>query len=319
MDIILSLLNHNPKERPSSSELLQSGKLPVQMESETIRQTLAGLSDSKSPYHQKMMSALFSRPTKQAKDYAWDMGVPTPSGNDLLLQGLVKQKLISIFRNHGAVETPRCILFPSSDHYGVNAVQLLDKSGTLLQLPYDLTVPNARAIAKHQPPVERSFAFGTVFRDKHDGAAPQTFSEVDFDVVTSDSLDLALKEAEVIKVLDEIVASFPSLTSTQMCFHINHADLLGLIFDFCRIEPSIRQATADTLSKLNVQQWTWQKIRAELRSPLLGVSIVRTTHFPMDTFLVFCVTHPRFPNGHFYVFSNFYREDLLTPSLGIRH
>ncbi|KAI9646734.1 eukaryotic translation initiation factor 2-alpha kinase [Ciborinia camelliae] len=271
-DIILSLLNHNPKERPSSSELLQSRKLPVQMESETIRQTLAGLSDSKSPYHQKMMSALFSGPTKQAKDYAWDMGVPTPSGNDLLLQGLVKQKLISIFRNHGAVETPRSILFPSSDHYGANAVQLLDKSGTLLQLPYDLTVPNARAIAKHQPPVERSFAFGTVFRDKHDGAAPQTFSEVDFDVVTSDSLDLALKEAEVIKVLDEIVASFPSLPSSQMCFHINHTDLLGLIFDFCRIEPSIRQAAADTLSKLNVQQWTWQKIRAELRSPLVGVS-----------------------------------------------
>ncbi|EDN91219.1 hypothetical protein SS1G_00622 [Sclerotinia sclerotiorum 1980 UF-70] len=271
-DIILSLLNHNPKERPSSSELLQSRKLPVQMESETIRQTLAGLSDSKSPYHQKMMSALFSRPTKRAKDYAWDMGVPTPSGNDLLLQGLVKQKLISIFRNHGAVETPRSILFPSCDHYGINAVQLLDKSGTLLQLPYDLTVPNARAIAKYQPPVERSFAFGTVFRDKHDGAAPQTFSEVDFDVVTSDSLDLALKEAEVIKVLDEIVASFPSLPSSQMCFHVNHADLLGLIFDFCRIEPSIRQAAADTLSKLNVQQWTWQKIRAELRSPLVGVS-----------------------------------------------
>ncbi|KAM3081496.1 eukaryotic translation initiation factor 2-alpha kinase [Clarireedia jacksonii] len=271
-DIILSLLNHNPRERPSSAELLQSRKLPVQMESETIRQTLAGLSDSKSPYHQKMMSALFSRPTKQAKNFAWDMGVQLPSGHDLLLQGLVKQKLTSIFRNHGAIETPRSTLFPSSDHYGPNAVKLLDASGTLLQLPYDLTVPNARAIAKHRPPTERSFAFGTVFRDKHDGAAPQTFSEVDFDIVSSDSLDLALKEAEVIKVLDEIVASFPSLPSSQMCFHINHADLLGLIFDFCRIEPSIRQATADTLSKLNVQQWTWQKIRAELRSPLVGVS-----------------------------------------------
>jgi translation initiation factor 2-alpha kinase 4 len=76
----------------------------------------------------------------------------------------------------------------------------------------------------------------------------------------------------VIKVLDEIVTSFPSLSSSQMCFHINHADLLSRIFDFCRIEPSIRQAVADTLSKLNVQQWTWQKIRTELRSPLIGVS-----------------------------------------------
>lgn len=85
-DIILSLLNHNPKGRPTSSELSQSGKLPVQMESETIRQTLAGLSDPRSPYYHKMMSALF-RPMKQAKDFAWDMATVNPTAGDLLLQG----------------------------------------------------------------------------------------------------------------------------------------------------------------------------------------------------------------------------------------
>ncbi|RDW70020.1 putative cpc-3 protein [Coleophoma crateriformis] len=271
-DIILSLIVHSPKERPSSAELLHSGKLPVQMESETIRQTLAGLSDSRSPYYHKMMSALFSRPTKQAKDVAWDMSTTNPSAADLLLQGIVRRKLISIFRRHGAVETPRSVLFPRSGHYGPNAVQLLDPTGTLLQLPYDLTLPHARAIAKQEPAVQKSFAFGQVYRDRHDGGQPQTFGEVDFDIVSADSLDLALKEAEVIKVLDEVVLGFPALGSTQMCFHLNHSDLLTLIFDFCRIEPGVRQAVAETLSKLNVQHWTWQKIRTELRSPLIGVS-----------------------------------------------
>jgi hypothetical protein len=38
------------------------------------------------------------------------------------------------------------------------------------------------------------------------------------------------------------------------------------------IEPGIRHAVAETLSKLNVHSWTWQKIKAELRSPLIGVS-----------------------------------------------
>jgi translation initiation factor 2-alpha kinase 4 len=57
------------------------------MESETIRQTLAGLSDPRSPYYHKMMSALFSRPTKQVKDFAWDMGSANPSAGDILLQG----------------------------------------------------------------------------------------------------------------------------------------------------------------------------------------------------------------------------------------
>jgi eukaryotic translation initiation factor 2-alpha kinase 4 len=272
-DIALSLLNHNPKERPSSSELLHGGKLPMQMESETIRRALEGLSDSGSPYYHKMMSTLFSMPNKQAKDFAWDMGAANHTPSDLLLQGLVKQKLISIFRNHGAVETPRSILFPRSRHYATNAVQLLDSNGTLLQLPYDLTLPHARFIAKHEPSVQRSFAFGPVFRDRQSGGQPQTVAEVDFDIVSPDSLDLALKEAEVIKVLDEVVTSFPALASTQMCFHINHSDLLSLIFDYCRIEPGIRDAVADTLSKLNVHSWTWQKIRTELMSPLIGVSV----------------------------------------------
>ncbi|KAF4636697.1 hypothetical protein G7Y89_g1387 [Cudoniella acicularis] len=273
VDIIYSLLSHNPKERPSSTELLQGGKLPVQMESETIRRALAGMSDSASPYYHKMMSALFSMPNKQAKDFAWDMASVNHNTSDLLLQGLVKQKLISIFRHHGAVETPRSGLFPRSRHYGPNAVQLLDPNGTLLQLPYDLTLPHARSIAKHEPSVQRSFAFGPVFRDRQSGGQPQTFGEVDFDIVSPDSLDLALKEAEVIKVLDEIVTSFPALSSTQMCFHINHSDLLGLIFDYCRIEPSIRDAVSDALSKLNIQSWSWQKIKTELRSPLIGVSV----------------------------------------------
>ncbi|KAH8683018.1 anticodon binding domain of tRNAs-domain-containing protein [Tricladium varicosporioides] len=272
-EIIVSLLNHNPKNRPSSSELLQGGKLPVQMESETIRQTLAGISDSGSPYYHKMMSALFSMPNKQAKDFAWDMGSLNLGASDLLLQGIVKQKLITIFRNHGAVETPRALLFPRSRHYPANAVQLLDPNGTLLQLPYDLTLPHARSIAKHEPSVERSFAFGRIFRDNKTGGQPQSFGEVDFDIVSSDTLDLALKEAEVMKVLDEIVTSFPALSSTKMCFHLNHSDLLGLIFDYCRIEPGIRDAVSDTLSKLNIQSWSWQKIKTELRSPLIGMSV----------------------------------------------
>lgn len=271
-EIILSLVDHNPKMRPTSAALLQGGQMPVQMESETIRQTLAGLSDPKSPYYQKMMAALFSRPTTQAIDFAWDMDNAMPSSHDFMLRNIVKQQLISIFQRHGALETPRASLFPRSVHYGPNSVQLLDPSGTLVQLPYDLTLPHARSIARQSPSCTRSFAFGSVFRDKS-GGQPISFGEVDFNIV-SDSLDLALKEAEVIKVLDEIVAGFPSLAATQMCFHLNHSDLLSIILDFCRIELSIRSAVVEVLSKLNIQQWTWQKIRNELRSPAIGVSAV---------------------------------------------
>lgn len=273
-EIVLSLVNHSPKERPTSSELLKSGKLPVQMESETIRRTLAGLADPSSPYYRKMLSTLFARPVDAAKDYAWDLFASTPNNTELLHQGLVKGILMSIFRHHGALEMPRSSIYPRSGHYGDNVVQLLDPNGTVLQLPYDLTMGNARMVAKQSgaPTVQRTFAFSNVFRDKQDTGQPNMFGEVDFDIVTTDALDLALKEAEVLKVIDEIINSFPSLSQSQMCFHVGHSDLLQLIFEHCGVETACRRAAADVLSKLNIHSHTWQKVKVELRSPAVGMS-----------------------------------------------
>ncbi|KAL2262831.1 hypothetical protein VTK26DRAFT_9352 [Humicola hyalothermophila] len=273
-DIMLSLLNHNPKERPSSVELLKSGKMPVQMESEAIRRAIAGMADPNSPYFEKMLSTLFARQIEQAKDYAWDMSSTIPSPADLMRRCIVKETLISIFRRHGAVERPISYLYPRASHYGENAVHLLDRNGTVLQLPFDLVMGHARSLARitNGAVPQRSYSFGSIFRDRHDGGQPDVYGEVDFDIVTTDALDLALKEAEVIKVLDEIVTAFPTTASTPVCFHIGHSDLLHLIFEFCGVEIGARQAAAEVLSKLNIRNFSWQKVRSELRSPLVGIS-----------------------------------------------
>ncbi|KAK3325417.1 anticodon binding domain of tRNAs-domain-containing protein [Apodospora peruviana] len=273
-EILSSLLTHNPKDRPSSSDLLKSGKLPLQMESETIRRAIAGLSDPSSPYYQKMLSTLFARRLEQAKDYAWDMSSSGPNQAELMRQYIVKDVLISIFRRHGAVETPIAVLYPRSSYYGQNAVQLIDQDGTVLQLPFDLVMGHARSLARvaNGPVAHRSYSFGNIFRDRHGGGQPDVYGEVDFDIVTTDVLDLALKEAEVIKVLDEIVAAFPAMSSTPVCFHLGHSDLLQLIFEYCGVEAGSRRAAAEVLSKLNIRNFTWQKVRGELRSPLVGIS-----------------------------------------------
>ncbi|KAI1391102.1 serine/threonine-protein kinase gcn2 [Hypoxylon trugodes] len=273
-DIVLSLVTHDVKERPSSIELLRSGKLPIQMENETTRRALASLTSSASPYYPKVVSALFSAPLEPTKDYAWDMSTPNPTATELMFQSAVKEELISVFRRHGAVESPRSSLYPRSPHYSPNQdiVQLLDQNGTVVQLPFDLMLGNARALAKHTncSMVRKSFTFGNVYRDRRNGGQPLMIGEVDFDIVSTDTLDLALKEAEVIKVLDEIINTFPS--TSPMCFHLGHSDLLQLIFEFCNVDLSARQLTAESLSKLNIHSNTFQKIRAELRSPLIGIS-----------------------------------------------
>ncbi|KAJ2977747.1 hypothetical protein NUW58_g7715 [Xylaria curta] len=273
-DIVQSLVTHDVKTRPSSVELLRSGKLPIQMEDETTRRALASLTNSSSPYYPKVVSTLFAAPLEPTKDFAWDMSAPCPTGPELLYRGIVKEELTSIFRRHGAVEAPRSSLYPRSSHYfaSQNIVQLLDQNGTVVQLPFDLMLGNARLLAKqsHPPEVRRSFTFGHVYRDRQSGGQPQMIGEVDFDITSADTLDLALKEAEVIKVLDEIIETFPS--TSCMCFHLGHSDLLQLIFDYCNIDLSARQSAAESLTKLNIHSFTFQKIRAELRSPLIGIS-----------------------------------------------
>ncbi|RJE22601.1 protein kinase Gcn2 [Aspergillus sclerotialis] len=256
--IIESLLSHIPSERPSAVDLLHNGNIPLQVEEETFRRAIVHLlSDPNSPDYKKILSAIFSQSPKKFEDIAWDMeSRGTPAANELLIEGLVKEKLTSIFRRHGAVETARQMLFPRSQHYTTGAVRLLDSSGNLLQLPFDLTLPNARSIPRQHPSLETTFAFGTV----------------DFDIVSRNARDLSLKEAEVIKVLDEIIEDFPPLRSASMCFLINHSDLLHLIMEFCRITPSQVPLVKEIISKLNVGKWTMQKIRSELRSPAIGVA-----------------------------------------------
>lgn len=270
-EIVLSLVTHNPNQRPGSAKLLHSGQVPMPMESETLRRALAEISDPLSTHHQKLVTAMFSRPSDKTKDYTWEMSTPNVSSTELLYQGIVKEELLSIFRRHGAVETNTNTLYPRSSHYSQNVVELLDPGGSVLQLPYDLMLGKARVLAKQSgaSAVLKSFTFGNIYRERYNGGQPSMFGEVGFDIVSTDTLDLALKEAEILKTLDEIIDSFPSLN--QMCFHLSHSDLLQLIFDFCDVEHNIRKTAAEIMSKLNIHTWTWQKIRAELR--LAGLSV----------------------------------------------
>jgi translation initiation factor 2-alpha kinase 4 len=274
-NIITSLISHRPSERPSCAELLRSGKVPLQIEDEAVKEALKALSDRNSPHYTKMMAALFSQKPDTVLGEAWDMGVSvqTIKANDVLLHNLVKSRLTEVFRGHGAVEVQRQLLLPWSDHYANNnVVKLFDPSGTLVQLPYDLTLPYARSIGRGAPFLEKTFTIGTVYRDSVTGGAPSSNGEADFDILSYDTLDLALKEAEVLKVVDEIIDEFPSLSTTQMCFHLNHADLLNIVLDYCRISPPQRPAVKEVLSKLNIKKFKWQQIRNELRAPPIGIS-----------------------------------------------
>lgn len=265
-EVIRMLLTHRPRERPSAAELFRSGKIPEPVEDEKLRKFVAGMAESGSSEYQKLVSSLFAQKPNRVQEYAWHRHLRNPRNRDLLLtSNLVRQKLISIFHRHGAVETKRKLVFPRSEHYKT-AASFLGTSGTPLQLAYDLTLPNAIALSHEHAPFEKIFTFGNVYRESVLGGEPKEIGEIDFDIVSYTTSDLALKEAETIKVLDEIIQVCPPLKSSMLCFHLNHSDLLNLVLDFCKINANQEIAVKEAISRLNTGTWTWEMIRSELQA-----------------------------------------------------
>ena len=289
--IFTSLVQHRPSHRPSSLELLQSGQIPVQDEDESFRVARRLLTDRASRFRSQFISSLFNErhttenssisrgatPTDpmRAVTLLEDVGAMSRSfPDDLDLQTMVKEKLTAILHRHGAVErTDSPAVFPYHSFYPpADVVQFLSPTGKVMQLPYDLILPNAMLLARHSRPERKTFVFDNVYRADHLRDQPKIFGEANFDIVSESSLNLALHEAEVLKVIDEILDTFPSLASVQMCYHINHALLLDAILRFCNVEASKWPAAKETISKLHTGGWTWARVRHELRGPSIAVA-----------------------------------------------
>ncbi len=289
--IFMSLVQHKPSLRPSSSELLESGQIPVQDENESFRIARRLLADQKSHFRPQFISSLFPKPQITSDSAPVSENTSTDpmlavtlledaramsrsSPSDLDLQALIKQRLSSIFELRGAVErTDSPALFPYQACYpSEDVVQYLHPTGKVMQLPYDLILPHAMLLARQSRPERKTFIFDNVYRVGPLRDQPKIFGEANFDIVSESSLSLALREAEVIKVVDEILDAFPNLSSAQMCYHLNHSRILDAILDFCGIDQSKSSAVKETVSKLHTGEWTWAKVRHELRGPSIAVA-----------------------------------------------
>lgn len=289
--IIKSLVVHNPSLRPSSFELLDSGQIPVQNEDQLLTAARRLVTDPKSHVRQKVIDTLFSSsilrnqthntngpergPAEKFEVLAQVSAMSRNLPEDLELQALVKERLGSIFRRHGAVErTDTPALLPYNSCYPPSElVRFLNPSGDVVQLPYDLVLPNAMLLARAvHIGLKRTYVFDNVYRTDLSKGRPSIFGEANFDIISGDnSPNLIIHDAEIIKTIDEILDAFPNLASAHMCYHINHSYLLNFILKYCDIHEEKWSSVKETISKLNTGDWTWTKVRHELRTPPISI------------------------------------------------
>lgn len=304
--IICSLVDHDPARRPCSSELLTSEQIPDEVKDDKwSRNVLRHIHEA--PYRKKLLAGLFPNPNEletntfgpgdatefcpapgdfggdpdddkafypriRPQEMTFDIKDRSQSADDLLLRSSVKERIVSIFRLHGAVPVDGPSITPFSSHYlrkYDQIVKLLSCNDELLQLPFDYTLPNARLLAKAARSPRKTYTFGDVYRDVKSGGAPRRIGEANFNIVSYGAVDLALREAEAIKVVDEVANNFPSMSSLPMCYYINHSKLFNAILGFCNIHPSKWALVKDLLGTLHGGQSNWSKLRANLRSPAM--------------------------------------------------
>lgn len=275
--LVERLTAHKPSERPSSAELLHSDLLPVKVEGVLIRQAMTAVADPHSPYHQQLLSALFSSDSssyQRARALAWDSKEPTSKdAARWIIRNVVRNAVDTVFRRHGAAESEesgQVFVFPRSDHYTNGApVQMLDSSGNLVQLAYDMILPHAQRLARQKEVVRCSFTFGGAARDTLHGLSPKVSEEVDFDIV-NDARDrgpeLARNDAEVMRTVDELLSELPSFgSSIIVCFHVSHGILIDAILDYCRVPITLQHNVKNVLSKLGFVNYDWAQARSQLR------------------------------------------------------
>lgn len=96
-----------------------------------------------SPYHQAVISSLFTQQPKISRSYLYDSQSDPPE--HAALNTTVQEHLAAIFRLHGAVDMEPPLLMPMMDQEDQkNYAMFIDRQGDVVGLPSNLLVPFAR-------------------------------------------------------------------------------------------------------------------------------------------------------------------------------
>lgn len=277
--LIRWLLRHDPSQRPSSHELLQSEHLPPpQLEDaelqELVRHTL---SNPQSKSYKYLIASCFKQQMSTAQDVTYDMSVGK-SRSYLTLLEIVSERIRKVMRAHGAVSMLVPLLTPS----GVvtqpdSVVSLMTRWGGVTTAPHDLRLPFARLLA-HNPPLNqfKRYAIDRVYRERRVlGLHPRELYECAFDIVTSTPAGNFMVESELLSVVWEILNEFPNLIQKNCIIRLNHSFILKAVLLHCGIEEDKHSDVCNILTRPKFPEETYSK--SQLETLLTGIGLSEHT------------------------------------------
>lgn len=275
--LIRQMLDHDPDRRPSPLEILKSDLLPPKMEDEYIEECLRLMANPTSAYNHQLMDALFSRTAADlVRDFTFDTGAETD--RDTSLTTVVCDLIRNAARRHGAVEFTAPLVVPPNGLYTANEkiVQMLDRTGRVVHLPYDLTVPFARVFARSSNQRFKRYEISNVYRENVvAGGQPRAVLAASFDIVSPEKS--AAAEAEALALVEEVLDEIPGIANEDWVIHINHEVVLSMILE--RIPAKHHTAVLGVVALL-----AGSKTIQSARTHLLQLGLPRSTIEELEAF-----------------------------------
>uniref|UniRef100_A0A6U6FXU5 non-specific serine/threonine protein kinase n=2 Tax=Odontella aurita TaxID=265563 RepID=A0A6U6FXU5_9STRA len=173
--------------------------------------------------------------------------------------GALVEKLRTIFEAHGAVHLKSPLLrprltYPTQDANAVGGpAEVIDKNGTVLLLPEDLTANFARTVGRGGSAASsvKRYDIDKVYHQSFAGGHPRESHEASFDIIHDDPYAKAsILEAESIMVLCQVMAmkllssgikidgaAWAACKSPIWFLRLTHTRLADAILDICAVPP----------------------------------------------------------------------------------
>ncbi|EKM74744.1 hypothetical protein AGABI1DRAFT_109872 [Agaricus bisporus var. burnettii JB137-S8] len=266
--IITWLLQHDTNDRPTALELSESPLMPPRLEDENFKDALNLMAKHDSPYHQAVISSLFTQQPKISRSFLYDSQSDPPE-HATALNSTVQEHLVAIFRLHGAVDMEPPLLMPMMDQEDQKShATFIDRQGDVVGLPSNLILPFARMAARMGIKRIKRYHITNAYRPSPVAGHPKSMKAAVFDIVTHDLVSGPIAAgAEIVSVINDVLNCFPNL-ALSYDIHVSHSNIVELVMG--RIPDTHRHAVVDIINQTKSSP-------SQKRASLLRKGLLRST------------------------------------------
>lgn len=250
-ELLASLIAKDPEMRPTTTDLLSS---VLRLEEDILKEAMNQFTKPNTTMFSILMDKLFSTDSDEQMNFIYDIDY-LPSNLEIKTERNILKKLEDIFLKNGAqyLETP--LFFPKSKlKQSSHSISVLDYGGSILNIPYDLTMPFVYYIVKKNIGLMRRYVCDKVF--KKESGKPNITAEkvVNFDIVGPPSTKTVII-AETLKILLEFSSQIASVKRASVI--INNYRILDYVIAKISKNPVVQKNIRSVLRRSRTRQWKY--------------------------------------------------------------